>query len=422
MASSPTPLKRARPSRVDRRRRRLLALPLVPLFAGPAPAVVRARAPHVVVIGAGVFGGWTALHLRRRGARVTLVDAWGPGHSRASSGGETRVIRGVYGDRVYVDLVIRAYELWRAYARRSKVPLYHRTGAIWLVGDDDALERGAIPLLRDAGLRTEELTPSAAARRYPQISVEGVRWVLHEHEAGYLLARRSCESVLETFRGEGGDYRELHASPGGITRRELQHVRLSDGSLLRADAYVFACGAWLAEVFPDVLGNVIRATRQEVFFFGTPARDPRFSDGQLPVWIDHGPRLFYGIPGNRWRGFKVADDTRGPSIDPTSGERTITPAALQDARALLERRFPALAGAPLVDARVCQYENSPDGHFILDRHPGAGNVWIAGGGSGHGFKFGPAIGETMAALVLGKARVNPLFALERLARAGRERP
>ena len=154
-------------------------------------------------------------------------------------------------------------------------------------------------------------------------------------------------------------------------------------------------------------------TRQEIYFFGAPPGE-RFSDSQVPVWIEHGARLFYGIPGNQHRGFKVADDTRGAVVDPTTMERLPSSEGLAAARALLARRFPGLKDAPLVEARVCQYENSPDEHFIIDRHPELSNAWIAGGGSGHGFKFGPALGERIAAIVLGERQTDAMFALARL--------
>ena len=186
--------------------------------------------------------------------------------------------------------------------------------------------------------------------------------------------------------------------------------------MLRADAYVFAAGPWLGRLFPDVIGDLVRPTRQEVFFFGTPPGDTRFTEEAMPVWADHGARFMYGIPGNRWRGFKVADDTRGPPFDPTAGERQATAEGLRAARAYLGYRFPGLAGAPLLEARVCQYEQSPDEHFIIDRHPGAGNVWLVGGGSGHGFKHGPAVGELVAAHVLDHGVPDPQFALARFAR------
>jgi glycine/D-amino acid oxidase-like deaminating enzyme len=372
---------------------------------------------RVIVIGAGAFGGWTALHLVRRGAKVTLLDAWGPGNSRASSGGETRVIRGTYGpDKIYVRMVARALELWRENEKRWGRPLYHRIGALWMAGKDDRYERASLPLLRESGLAFEELRTAEAAKRYPQINFDRIEWAILEKDAGYLTARRACEAVLDGFLSEGGEYRPLSAAPGSIEAGKLSGVVLSDGTTLAADAYVFACGPWLGKLFPGVLGERIRPTRQEVFFFGTPAGDSRFTEESLPVWIDHAERIFYGIPGNQWRGFKVADDTRGGPFDPTSGERVASAEGLQAAREYLGFRFPGLKGAPLLESRVCQYENSPDQQFIVDRYTGVSNAWLVGGGSGHGFKHGPAIGELVAANVLGEKPVESVFALSRFSR------
>jgi glycine/D-amino acid oxidase-like deaminating enzyme len=193
----------------------------------------------------------------------------------------------------------------------------------------------------------------------------------------------------------------------------MQNVTLSDRSQLVADVYVFACGPWIGKLFPEILGERIQPTRQEVFFFGTAAGDQRFLENHLPVWIDSGDPHFYGIPGNEWRGFKIADDSRGPAFDPTSGDRTPTAERIREAREYLAFRFPGMKAAPLIESRVCQYENSPDHHFIIDRHPGARNVWLVGGGSGHGYKMGPAVGEHVSELVLGKRAPEPLFALSR---------
>ena len=300
-----------------------LALPLAPRAAaanGPAPRA--AGRPHVAVVGAGAFGGWTALHLRRRGARVTLLDGWGPGNARASSGGETRVIRGLYGpDRVYVDWVVRAFALWRELERAAGQTLYRPTGALWLFRGDDGYARVSAPLARAAGLAVEELSLADAARRFPQVRFDGVREVWLEPEAGYLLARRACASVVERFVAAGGEYRELAARPGAVESGRLAPLALSDGSTLAADAYVFACGPWLGRLLPEAVGARVRPSRQEVFFFGTPAGDPRWSEERLPVWIDFGERVFYGVPGNERRGLKVADDTRGEAFDPDGGER-----------------------------------------------------------------------------------------------------
>ncbi len=387
-----------------------VALPLADTLAATPE-----KRPHVAVVGAGAFGGWTALHLLRQGARVTLLDAWGPGNSRASSGGETRVIRATYGpDRVYVQMVARSLQLWQENEARWGLKLYRRTGVLWMAGKNDEYEKASLPLIREARLLVEELSLTEARKRYPQINFEGVPWAIYEKDAGYLLARRACLAVLEGFMKEGGEYRQLSVTPALVKGGEMQGLALSDGSTLSADRYVFAGGPWLGKLFPKIIGDRVKPSRQEVFFFGTPAGDARFLEQQMPVWIDHGLRLLYGIPGNERRGFKLADDTHGPAFDPTNGDRMPTSEGLKAARSYLEFRFPALKGAPLVESRVCQYENSPDSRFIIDKHPEADNAWLVGGGSGHGFKHGPAVGERTAAVVLGKTPVDPFFALSRL--------
>jgi glycine/D-amino acid oxidase-like deaminating enzyme len=372
---------------------------------------------HAVVVGAGAFGGWTALFLLRRGARVTLIDAWGPGNSRASSGGETRVIRGTYGpNQPYTKMAARALNLWRENQQHWNRQLYRRLGVLWMIAqEDDQFEKGSLPMLREAGLAYEELKQTEIAKRYPQINVEDVKWAIFEPDGGALMARQACAAVLDAFLAEGGEYRQAAAQPPIISTGELKGIALSDSSTLIADRYVFACGPWLGKVFPDVIGDKIYPTRQEVFFFGTQAGDLRFNEEKMPVWIDHGARFYYGIPGNERRGFKLADDTRGPLFDPTDGERTPSAEALADARNHLAVRFPALKDAPVLEARICQYENSPDQNFIMDRHPRAANLWLVGGGSGHGFKHGPAVGEMVADLVATEKASDPLFSVSRFA-------
>jgi glycine/D-amino acid oxidase-like deaminating enzyme len=358
--------------------------------------------------------------LLRAGARVTLVDAWGAGNARASSGGESRVIRGIYGaDRIYVELVARSYQLWREAEERFKTRLYFKTGGLWLFGDDDAYARASLPYLEEFGLAIEKLRLDSVRGRFPLIDLDGIRHAYYEHEAGYLLARRACQCVQEAFLAEGGSTREAAAKPGTIDRGVMERVSLSDGSSLDADTFVFACGPWLGKLFPDTIGEKVLPTRQEIYYFGTPAGSSA-SFSRLPVWVDFGERVFYGIPGVEARGFKIADDTRGEVFDPTDGERAPSSQGIEVARRYLARRFPELAAAPLLEARVCQYENSPDGHYLFDRHPEAENVWLLGGGSGHGFKLGPALGEHAAQRILGERALEPFFALPRL-RSGSRR-
>jgi glycine/D-amino acid oxidase-like deaminating enzyme len=300
------------------------------------------------------------------------------------------VIRAVYGgDRVYVEMVKRSYELWEQLDRS----LYVETGTLWMHRGDDAYVRAAAPHLRDFGFPLTQISIEDAKKRWPQISFAGIRTVWLESRAGALLARQACAVVRDAFVDAGGTYR-------------VEQVDRSIVDSKRADVYVFACGPWLSRVLPDV---PIAPSRQEVHFFGTPAGTTQFRT--MPVWIDFGERIYYGIPDTHGRGFKVADDTRGETIDPSTADRTPSDAVLARSRALLAERFPQLANAPLVESRVCQYENSPDGHLILDRHPNIANAWIAGGGSGHGFKLGPAVGELMADAITGKRETPALFRL-----------
>jgi glycine/D-amino acid oxidase-like deaminating enzyme len=385
-------------------------------FVG-SPQFPRSSAPSVIVVGAGAFGGWTALNLVQRGARVTLLDAWGPGNSRASSGGETRTIRATYGPTpvLYVNMVARALRYWQEYEQRWNVKLFFRSGALRMAGADDSYERAALPVLQQADIRFEKLSSVECAKRWPQMNFDGVSWSVYEPDSGFLAARRACEAVFDAFLKSGGQYEQAQATPGRITANRMDGIAVGRGDTLRADIYVFAPGPWLGRIFP-FLASSITPTRQEVFFFGTPAGDVRFTEEHLPTWIDGGKRPFFGVPGNHWRGFKIADDTRGPVIDPSTMEREISQEKLSAAREYLRTRFPALADAPLLESRVCQYENSTDHYFILDRHPEAENVWIVGGGSGHGFKHGPVMGEMVADAVLDTKAPPAEMALGRLLR------
>jgi glycine/D-amino acid oxidase-like deaminating enzyme len=362
--------------------------------------VLKRSSLKVVVVGAGAFGVWTARHLLRLGADVTLVDARGAGNSRASSGGETRVIRAVYGvDRVYVEMVKRSFELWDALDGEVDDRLYMETGALWMHRGEDGYVRSSAPAMRELGFPLEQIELAEAAKRYPQIRFDGVRSVWLEHRAGALSARRACAVIRGEVEKAGGVYRIENVRPGETT--------------FDADAVVYACGPWLGQLFPDVIGERILPTRQEIYYFRTPRDSDRYQPGKLPIWLDFGERVFYGVPDTHGRGFKVADDTRGDVFDPNTADRRPNREGIANARRFLAERFPELANAPLVHSEVCQYENSPDGHLILDKHPSMQKVWIAGGGSGHGFKLSPAIGEMVAHAIVNGAELPAMFRLDR---------
>jgi glycine/D-amino acid oxidase-like deaminating enzyme len=368
---------------------------------------------RVIVVGAGAFGGWSALHLLRQGFNVTLLDAWGAGNSRSSSGDETRVIRSTYGaNETYFDLNVRAIALWKENQERFGKKLFYNTGVLWFCYEEKTpIVDDSLPYANRHGQNYEYLSASELKKRYPLIHTQDLHHAYFDPHGGYLKARESCQAVLEAFQREGGTYIQGHVEPGDIQGGKLSGVTVSGATPLQADIYLFACGSWLGQLFPEVLGQVITCTRQEVYYFGPPAAQAQAFDN-LPVWIDvDGVDFYYGIPGNANRGFKIGVDQRGPLFDPTNGERITDPEVYRKARKFIEHRFPALEHAPLVESRVCPYENSPDGNFIFDRHPEADNLLFLGGGSGHGFKHGPALGEMIAEALTGKREIPEAFRL-----------
>ena len=371
--------------------------------------------PRIVVIGAGAFGGWTALHLRNAGAQVTLLDWRGPGNIMSSSGGKTRVIRSIYGpDRIYSEMVKHAFDLWAKLDATTTERLYVEMGALWMFRGDDAYMRAAVPIVEGLGFEVDKLTIPNAAKRYSPINFRGVESAWFERKAGALKAQQACVAVRDAFVKAGGTYRTAYVKPSPIANGSLSSVRLDDGSTLEADLFVFACGPWLGKLFPEVLGKAIRPTRQEIHYFGTPKPTARWEAGRLPIWIDFGDHIVYGIPDVDGQQLKVADDTRGAEVDPMTVDRAPSKEGEMQARQFLRQRFPELAQAPLVATWVCQYENSPDGNLIIDRHPEAENVWLVGGGSGHGFKLSPVVGEMTAGRMLAGKEVPKQFRLDRL--------
>ena len=375
-----------------------------------APALL-GRAPDVVVIGAGAFGGWTAWYLRRLGARVTLVDTWGPGNSRATSGDETRGVRSSYGDR---DLWIRwandAIARWKAWDEewydRLRLRVFFPTGDLILRPEPEPWLTDTLRIWAQLHVPHEVLSLDEVAYRYPQISLEGMTLAAVETNAGVVRARRVCETVAEMFRAKGGKIELARAEPGTRTGNRLSDVMLSDGRRLTADVFVFACGPWLAKVLPDVLTDRLRTPLGLVFYFGTPAGDSRFVYPNLPSWNVPGVTGWPALPPDH-RGFRVRGGGGGRPgaprpTDPDSSERWVPPEAVERAVEFVCQRFPALEHAPLVETRACHYELSVSREFIVDRHPALDNVWIAGGGNAEGFKFGPVIGEYIARRVLGK--------------------
>jgi monomeric sarcosine oxidase len=353
------------------------------------------RTYDAVVIGAGVFGSWTALQLARNGARVLIVDQHGPANSRASSGGETRIIRMSYGaDEIYTRSAMRSLDLWKSFFAECGQNLFHPCGALFNGPAKDPYLAATRETLKRAGSKFEWLNAADLKKRFPQMKFLPGEAGIFEPASGVLMARRSVQAVVDAAVRAGVRYET----------REWRDMPKRGA----AGVFVFACGPWLRKLFPKIVGARIWPTRQEVFFFGSAAGDDRFQ--KMPAWVAFGEGA-YAAPAIDGRGFKVAIDAHGPLFDPETGDRNITREGLAFARATLKRRFPALANAPLIESRVCQYENTSNGDFLIDRHPDFENVWIAGGGSGHGFKHGPFVGEYLASQIARTGIAEPRFSL-----------
>jgi sarcosine oxidase len=373
------------------------------LSAGGAPAIVQRR-PHVAVIGAGAWGGWTAYWLRVLGADVTLVDAYGPGNSRATSGDETRGIRTAYGER----------ELWTRWASESigrwkewdeewsgvvRRRHFFTTGDLILRSDWDAFTENTRETWDRVGVHYEVLTPDEVRYRYPQINIDEIGIALFEPDAGVARARRSCETNAEIVRRMGGTVRVAHAAPGGRAGERMTDVVLDGHERLAADAFVFACGVWLPKVVPEAMDGKMRSSIGHVFYFGTPPGDSRFTVPNLPSWNVGGTTGWPAL-GVDNRGFRVRWGGRPPE-DPDTSERWVDPELFDGPREFLQRWFPALAEMPILETRACHYDGTISRNFVIDRHPGLENTWICGGGNAEGFKMGPMVGEYTARRVLG---------------------
>jgi glycine/D-amino acid oxidase-like deaminating enzyme len=349
-----------------------------------------------VVVGAGVFGCSIADRLAADGWSVTLVDQFDPGDERASSGGESRLLRCSHGGSDwYTDSAWRARQLWRELDRG----LFVESGVAWFARREHGWEEISERALRARRIPVERLEPGSL-RLFPSFSGRDLAFVLLEPAAGVLRARAATQALAARVLARGGRFVLARARP------DADSVCLDDGRRLEADRIVWACGAWLGKLFPEIVE--LRATRQEVLLFCPPHHG--WGTPPLPAWADY-EGAFYGLGDLDREGVKVASDAVGPTVDPDAELPAPTTDLEQRVHEYLAIRFPELGGAPLARARTCRYELTSDAQFIIAEHPETRGVWLVGGGSGHGFKHGPALAEHVAALLSGEGEVEPAFRL-----------
>ena len=355
--------------------------------------------PSAVIAGAGVFGASVAHRLTLAGWEVTIVDPHPPGHVRSASGHESRLIRFAHGpDRWYVRSARRARDLWRELEAETGRTLLVESGIAWFARRDDGWEAQSEQALQAEGVPAERLSPDQASGLFPSFDGDGLAFVLYEPEAGILRARDAVHALMDVTLAAGARL------VGGTARPDGDAV-LVDGERLEADRIVWACGAWLPSIFPGLVE--IRVTKQDVFHFGN---DASWACPPVPGWVDYDAAV-YGTGDLDGHGVKVAPDREGPLFDPDADPRVASAVNEKLAREYIATRFPGLGGAPLVGTRTCPYALTQDTHFLIAPHPEQERVWLLGGGSGHGFKHGPALGEYVRDLLEGTAEPDPRFAL-----------
>jgi sarcosine oxidase len=380
-----------------------LAAPALAHAATPAPALGQGR-PDVAVVGAGVFGAFAALALREAGQQVVCLDQYGPASPRASSSGETRSIRAGYGGQgFYSAWSAKALAQWRLREGEFGRKLLYPSARIELT---DHWTEGMVAQRRifdDLKLPYEIAPREELRRRFPQMAFDDVDFAFVETAASSVLvkAREAVLATVEHFEKKGGQMRFARAVPGATQGRRLLSLALDGGESLAAGSYVFAVGPWAGKLMPAIARPRINVFRSEYLYYGTPAGDPRFSWPHQPLWHDH-IRGGWGF-GSIERGLKysVAPGQR-VALDPDSAERLPREELIKASRAYIAARFPALAGAPILESRVCQVDDANTTNFLIDRHPDFDNVYLAFAGGGHGFKHGPMVGGYVADMVMGR--------------------
>lgn len=348
----------------------------------------------IVVVGGGIAGTMTALHLQRRGEHVTLIDRWEPGHSRAASSDYNRVIRAISGrDEFYTRWAREARQRWLELQAESGQNLMVECGALilateghcdWEDSTADTFDRVGVPYHR---FNRDEIIA-----RFPQFKVDDISYALYEPQAGLLMAHRCVITAIDLFKKAGGIVTRGHVTT------DVSEKPMLDGKPLEADVIIIATGAWAADMFPRTIKPISAIIGINVLYTSTPDGSDAFDMANMPCWIDHGQGSF-GIPSSEGSGVKAAV-VIPDKIDIENDERLIRQQSLVRTRSYIQRRLPQLEGEKIVDSKFNQVILTPDTHFVVDWHPQHENVLFAGGCSGHLFKHGPVFGDFVAGVAM----------------------
>ncbi len=360
----------------------------------------------------GLASAWA---LARRGAQVTVLERFGHVHDHGSHGGHTRAIRHAYHEgSSYVSMIQQADREWVALGERAEQSILMRTGVLLFGPPQDAELRSAFETCRSCALPYERLDAEDIRARWPLV-MPGHWQACFDPSGGYLRVRAGMDALAAEARAEGARLR-YGAEVAGLEVGPRPGVRLVDGERLDADHLVVAAGPWLPSLCPTLLPGGLRRLRR-ILAWTRPSARHHAALSALPVWGVYSPRgFFYGFPhgDEGTTGLKIALHTSADQpaldrpVDPEHLDRQIHPEDLDPLRWVLAEHLPAGQGQ-FAATHVCMYTSTPGWDFVLDRLPSEPNVVVAGGFSGHGFKFAPAVGLHVAALVLDGAAPRPEF-------------
>lgn len=367
-----------------------------------------------IVVGLGAMGSATAYHLAAGGARVLGLDRYHPPHELGSSHGLTRIIREAYfEDPAYVPLVQRAYELWAELEKASERQLFIQTGGVMVGPSTGVLVSGARRSAEQHHLQHEVLSSAELHRRFPVFEPQAEMNGVWEPRAGVLFPELAIQSHLGLASKSGA---ELHFNEPVLKwEADGEGVRVqTESATYTAAKLVVSAGPWATSLMPG-LALPLTVERQVLYWFDPSSQAALFRPPSCPIYIwEYGMgKFFYGFP-DLGDGIKVAMHHQGPVADPSKVEREVRAEEVERMREVLKRFMPAAAGRLRATA-ACLYTNTPDEHFILDRHPLYPQVVVVSPCSGHGFKFSSVVGEVATALVCDK---EPEFDLN-LFRIGR---
>ena len=370
------------------------------------------------VIGSGIWGACTAYFLQKEGADVELYDMWGPGNARSGSGGASRIIRLSYGnDKIYTELTNKSFKFWENLSNKSERELYNENGMLWMVSQSDSSYiTNSAKHIESCGHSLEEISIDKIKKIYPNINFEDINQVFFEKKAGALMASRCCKNVVREYQNNGG---KINIGEVKINEEELDKNNsiTYNGKSLNGDYFIIACGPWNRKILPKFLEKITYTSRQEVYYFSVPNSSAKdYNLQNMPCWLDLNSNnpSYYGIPFHLNKGFKIAYDERSTLFDPDTSDRIPKPELVKRVKEYCYKRFPKLSGLPISETRVCQYENSLDGDFIINRHDENEKIIVLSGSSGHGFKMGPGIGKMVSDIILKNKKIPKLFNKSRL--------